>query len=91
MAPSITRRTALHTLASTTTLMASASLLSTPLAAAEKALPADLKGRIRHSVCQWCYKDIPREELCRAADFPAQYTKTGMSWDEADRCWAGAQ
>ncbi len=67
MAPSITRRTALHTLASTTTLMASASLLSTPLAAAEKALPADLKGRIRHSVCQWCYKDIPLEELCRAA------------------------
>jgi len=27
----------------------------------------DLKGKIKHSVCQWCYYDIPLEELCQAA------------------------
>jgi hydroxypyruvate isomerase len=25
-----------------------------------------LKGNINHSVCQWCYNDIPLEELCKA-------------------------
>jgi hydroxypyruvate isomerase len=28
--------------------------------------PQPLKGRIHHSVCRWCYKDIPLEDLCRA-------------------------
>ncbi len=26
-----------------------------------------LKGNIRHSVCQWCYSDIPLEKLCEAS------------------------
>lgn len=26
-----------------------------------------LKGNINHSVCQWCYNDIPLEKLCEAA------------------------
>lgn len=26
-----------------------------------------LKGRIRHSVCRWCYGKIPLEDLCRAS------------------------
>src|SRR5699024_1328152 len=26
-----------------------------------------LKGRINHSVCRWCYNDIPLEDLCVAA------------------------
>lgn len=26
-----------------------------------------LKGRIKHSVCKWCYDKIPLEDLCRAA------------------------
>jgi hydroxypyruvate isomerase len=26
-----------------------------------------LKGNINHSVCRWCYKDIPLDELCAAA------------------------
>jgi hydroxypyruvate isomerase len=29
--------------------------------------PQPLKGNIRHSVCQWCYDDIPLEKLCEAA------------------------
>lgn len=47
--------------------MTAASLVSTPLAAAEGVLPASLKGRVRHSVCKWCYPDIPLETLCREA------------------------
>jgi hydroxypyruvate isomerase len=35
--------------------------------AAEAALAADLKGRVNHSVCRWCYSGIPLEELCQAA------------------------
>ncbi|MCX8489663.1 MAG: TIM barrel protein [Cyclobacteriaceae bacterium] len=31
------------------------------------ALPDDLKGKINHSVCQWCYNDIPLDQLCEAA------------------------
>src|SRR5215831_1120939 len=31
------------------------------------ALPDNLKGNINHSVCQWCYNDIPLEKLCEAA------------------------
>src|SRR2546421_11224522 len=28
---------------------------------------AALKGNINHSVCQWCYNDIPLDQLCEAA------------------------
>lgn len=37
------------------------------IAASMNALPEDLKGKINHSVCQWCYTDIPLEQLCEAA------------------------
>lgn len=35
--------------------------------AAEAATPANLKGRINHSVCKWCYGKIPLEEFCQSA------------------------
>ena len=35
--------------------------------AMNKTIPADLKGNINHSVCQWCYNSIPLEELCEAS------------------------
>lgn len=35
--------------------------------AAEAALSANLKGRVNHSVCRWCYSTIELEELCQAA------------------------
>lgn len=41
--------------------------LSGRIKAAEASLSADMKGKINHSVCRWCYKDIPLEELCKAA------------------------
>jgi hydroxypyruvate isomerase len=35
--------------------------------AAEEALAAlKLKGRINHSVCKWCYQNIPLEDFCQA-------------------------
>ena len=40
-----------------------AALLQTHLAAADKAAG----GKVRHSVCRWCYKSIPLETLCLAA------------------------
>jgi hydroxypyruvate isomerase len=41
--------------------------MSTRLHAAETSVGEKLRGKINHSVCRWCYNDIPLEELCRAA------------------------
>ena len=32
--------------------------------AGELKSPLELKGNIKHSVCRWCYQDIPLEEFC---------------------------
>lgn len=37
------------------------------LAKSMTAMPEGTKGKINHSVCQWCYNDIPLDELCAAA------------------------
>ncbi|WP_118195881.1 hydroxypyruvate isomerase family protein [Albibacterium indicum] len=37
------------------------------ISAAENILPTELKGRVNHSVCRWCYNSIPLEDLCIAA------------------------
>jgi hydroxypyruvate isomerase len=58
----MTRRHAIKTAALATA--ACATLKPRP-AAGEMA--ATLKGRINHSVCRWCYKDIPLDTLCQAA------------------------
>ncbi|MHA6246359.1 hydroxypyruvate isomerase family protein [Pontibacter sp. CAU 1760] len=60
------RRNALKHMAGGAALFASAMLLPEPLKAAG-AKEIRLKGKIKHSVCKWCYKDIPLEELCKAA------------------------
>lgn len=41
--------------------------LSQRIEAAEASLSANLKGKVNHSVCRWCYNSIPLEELCQAA------------------------
>jgi hydroxypyruvate isomerase len=42
--------------------------LSNRVMAHEEAVDEEkLKGKINHSVCAWCYKDIPLEELCKAS------------------------
>lgn len=58
------RRTFLMTSGKTAAITAAAASLATRLQAAETAAAA---GRIRHSVCKWCYKDISLEVLCAAA------------------------
>ena len=57
----MTRRQALKTAA----LAAAAATLAPRRAAAAASAP--LAGRIRHSVCRWCYKDISLDNLCEAA------------------------
>lgn len=37
------------------------------ITAAEAVLSADVKGKVNHSVCRWCYNSIPLEDLCKAA------------------------
>ena len=60
----ISRRTALKQLGVGTALATSMSLLNT--SAAETKSPGR-KGRIKQSVCQWCYSKMPLDELCAAA------------------------
>lgn len=60
------RRSALKNIAGSAALLTTATLLPERMEASElKNLK--LKGNINHSVCKWCYKDIPLEELCKTA------------------------
>lgn len=63
----ISRRTSIKAIAGT----AAFSLINASSAgsafAKKLTSPEHLKGRIKHSVCRWCYGDIPLEELCKAA------------------------
>jgi hydroxypyruvate isomerase len=59
------RRTAIRKVTASTAVFAVASKLS-PALAAEETTAANLKGRIRQSVCRWCYKSISLDDLCRA-------------------------
>jgi hydroxypyruvate isomerase len=59
----ISRRTALKQLGTGTAL---ATMTFATLPAAETNAPAR-KGRIKQSVCQWCFRSIPLDEFCAAA------------------------
>jgi len=63
----ISRRTALRHLSAGSAAAAAVVSLSPGADAAEGETPAKLKGRIKQSVCPWCYRKIPLEELCKAA------------------------
>ncbi|MEJ7644510.1 MAG: TIM barrel protein [Chryseolinea sp.] len=60
------RRDALRKIVGTTSLVAGTSLTER-IYAAESSLDTELKGKINHSVCRWCYNAIPLEDLCKAA------------------------
>jgi len=62
----ISRRSAVRHLTAGAAL-AAASTVARGIRAAEAATPADLKGRINHSVCKWCYGKIPLEDFCKSA------------------------
>jgi hydroxypyruvate isomerase len=64
MADKITRRTALGGVA-TAGVLAAASMSASESVA--KADDAPLKGRLKQSVCKWCYGNLTLEQLCEAA------------------------
>src|SRR5215472_5678051 len=66
MNPKISRRSALRKVTGSTVALAAAADLSNRLQAADEAAGAKLKYRINHSVCKWCYGQIPLEEFCQA-------------------------
>jgi hydroxypyruvate isomerase len=61
------RRSALKKIAGSAALVTVGSTLSARVAAAEQAMGTQLKGKINHSVCRWCYDKIPLEQLCQEA------------------------
>jgi hydroxypyruvate isomerase len=65
MKAQITRRSAIGTLTGSAAALAAASL-SHRLTAADSAAGAQVKGRVNHSVCKWCYPKIALEDLCVA-------------------------
>lgn len=62
-----TRRSALKKMAGSAALAAVGMSLSHRLSATESLMSDRLKGKINHSVCRWCYQNIPLEDLCKAA------------------------
>jgi len=63
----LTRRSALAKITgAAAALTATAASLSHRLTAADAAAGANLKGRINHSVCKWCYPKVSLEDLCVA-------------------------
>jgi hydroxypyruvate isomerase len=61
----MSRRSALRKVAAGVAAVAVASKLS-PGLASEASTTMKLKGRINQSVCRWCYKKIPLDDLCKA-------------------------
>jgi hydroxypyruvate isomerase len=61
MKPEVSRRDALKTGLAATALTSMTSMLQ-----GEDAVPAR-KNRIHQSVCRWCYKDVPLDQLCAQA------------------------
>lgn len=61
------RRMAIKKIAGGAALFSIGASLTNRLEAAEAILSENLKGKINHSVCRWCYQDIPLEDLCIAA------------------------
>lgn len=67
MATTSSRRSALKNIAGSAALIASPLTLTEAFTASAKALGPELKGRIKQSVCRWCYSKIPLEDLAREA------------------------
>jgi hydroxypyruvate isomerase len=67
MKDKISRRSALHTLAGSAAVLTATTSLAHRLGAAEAAVAPEMKGKINHSVCKWCYSKIPLDEFCGSA------------------------
>jgi len=73
-----TRRQMLQTVAGATALTAAGPLLSQSWA-------AELKGRINHSVCLWCYDGFMKQAKMDLDQFAAACAKLGLKIDRTDR------
>ncbi|HZB12685.1 MAG TPA: TIM barrel protein [Chryseolinea sp.] len=62
------RRNILKKIVGTTAIAMTGTALSHRIDAAESVLEEKLKGKVNHSVCRWCYNDVPLEDLCKAAN-----------------------
>jgi len=60
------RRGSLKTLIAATASLTGLSMFNR-VNAAERSLEESLRGKVNHSVCRWCYNDIPLDELCKSA------------------------
>jgi hydroxypyruvate isomerase len=68
MANNQNRRSAIKNIITGTAAVGASAILTSFAQAAEHHITDDkLKGNINHSVCRWCYSDIPLEQLCLAA------------------------
>jgi len=61
------RRGAIKKLASSAAITLAGTSLAHRVTAAEQGMSAGLKGKINHSVCRWCYRDISLDDLCKSA------------------------
>ncbi len=63
----MSRRSAISKIAGSAVVTAAAASLTERLGAADAAAAgSDLKGRVNHSVCKWCYPNVPLDTLCQA-------------------------
>ena len=65
MTTPMTRRAVLGHAAGGAAFLSATASLAERLAAAEAAAGPQLQGRVRQSVCKWCYPKISLEDLCR--------------------------
>jgi hydroxypyruvate isomerase len=66
MKSSLNRRSAIKSILSGTTAVAATGVLSS-FQSSMKQKDYNLKGNINHSVCRWCFHDMPLEQLCADA------------------------
>ncbi len=61
------RRGAIKKMAAASAIALVGNSLFNRVSAAESVLDHEMKGRVNHSVCRWCYSTIPLDDLCKAA------------------------
>ncbi|WP_375434873.1 hydroxypyruvate isomerase family protein [uncultured Hymenobacter sp.] len=67
MAPLPNRRTVLKNILASTAVAGTTGALSAFMPETQPAEAPDLKNNINHSVCRWCFNDMPLDQLCAAA------------------------
>ena len=65
--PGTSQRSAIKKLAGSAALTLASTSLAHRVTAAQAGMKAELKGKINHSVCRWCYRDIALDDLCKSA------------------------